>query len=281
MGATTLIGWCTCTFNLWWGCLEVSPACDFCYARMLAKRFGYSVWGKDAERRFFGDAHWDEPLRWNERAEKAGIRERMFAMSMGDWGEERDDAVGAEMERCRERFWRLVPQLTAIDVLLLTKRAQAYRRLVPPEILALSNVWPGITVEGPDQLWRATELVKLHAAGPRWVSHEPALELTDFSGHLSPYWTAINAPCSSSRRETPSGSEWHGHRIDWLIVGVESRGSFAGRNADGYEACARFLIEQSRAADVPVFHKQTVVNGRVSHDPREWDATLRVQEFPR
>src|SRR5262249_37023666 len=32
MGETTGIAWCHHTFNPWWGCVEVSPACDFCLA---------------------------------------------------------------------------------------------------------------------------------------------------------------------------------------------------------------------------------------------------------
>jgi len=45
MGAKTDIEWTDHTFNPWWGCLEVSPGCDHCYARELARRFGRPVWG--------------------------------------------------------------------------------------------------------------------------------------------------------------------------------------------------------------------------------------------
>lgn len=57
MGETTGIAWCHHTFNPWWGCVEVSPACDHCYARTEAIRFGHRVWGKVTTRRFFGDQH--------------------------------------------------------------------------------------------------------------------------------------------------------------------------------------------------------------------------------
>lgn len=60
MGKETGIAWTDGTFNPWWGCVEVSPACDNCYAREWDARFGGEHWGKDAPRRFFGDKHWNE-----------------------------------------------------------------------------------------------------------------------------------------------------------------------------------------------------------------------------
>jgi protein gp37 len=35
MGAVTKIEWCHHTFNPWWGCTQVNPLCDHCYAMML------------------------------------------------------------------------------------------------------------------------------------------------------------------------------------------------------------------------------------------------------
>lgn len=72
-----------------WGCAKVSPGCDNCYAERDSKRFG-TPWGVAAPRRTFGDNHWNEPLRWNETARKAGAdhsvvrRARVFCASMAD-----------------------------------------------------------------------------------------------------------------------------------------------------------------------------------------------------
>ena len=44
MGKYTSIEWCDHSWNPWLGCLEVSPGCDHCYARELARRFGRQVW---------------------------------------------------------------------------------------------------------------------------------------------------------------------------------------------------------------------------------------------
>ena len=67
MGATTGIEWATSTFNPWWGCARISRACNGCYAETTAHRFGVG-WGRTADRRFFGDQHWAQPLTWNRRA---------------------------------------------------------------------------------------------------------------------------------------------------------------------------------------------------------------------
>src|SRR4030095_3550244 len=84
MAKNSQIEWTHHTFNPWWGCKKVSPACDNCYAELWAKRMGHQLWGVDAPRRFFGDAHWREPLKWNEEARLSGMRQRVFCASMAD-----------------------------------------------------------------------------------------------------------------------------------------------------------------------------------------------------
>src|SRR5262245_35314123 len=199
MGRITSIPWCHCTFNPWWGCVEVSPACDHCYARELATRYGHAVWGKDAPRRFFGDKHWDDPLRWNRAARAVGERWRVFCASMADIGEERADDVGRQMDEARRRLWRVIANTPHLDWLLLTKRPHFYRRGLPREIAELPNVWPGATVESPQHLWRLEQLVEVMAAGPTWVSYEPALAWVDFR----PFF---------------------GRGLRWLLLGGESGG---------------------------------------------------------
>src|SRR5215471_6377028 len=121
MGERTAISWCHHTFNPWWGCVEVSPACDHCYARDFAVRTSPGLWGHDAPRRFFSDQHWEEPLRWSRRAEGAGERRRVFCASMADVLEERDDGVGRALDEARERLWFTIAGTPALDWLVLTK----------------------------------------------------------------------------------------------------------------------------------------------------------------
>jgi protein gp37 len=40
------IEWTDATYNPWYGCTKVSPACDHCYAESLMDtRFGKVTWG--------------------------------------------------------------------------------------------------------------------------------------------------------------------------------------------------------------------------------------------
>ena len=91
MGKDTEIGWTDHSWNPWWGCTKVSPGCANCYAEKFSKRVGHRVWGDQAPRRFLGDKHWAQPLKWNAAAAKAGERHRVFCASMADVFEDRDD----------------------------------------------------------------------------------------------------------------------------------------------------------------------------------------------
>ena len=88
MAEHSTIEWTDHTFNPWWGCTKVSPACDHCYAGVWAKRTGHGVWGARAPRRFLSDATWERPLRWDRVAVRSGRRMRVFCASMADVFEE-------------------------------------------------------------------------------------------------------------------------------------------------------------------------------------------------
>lgn len=303
MGDQSAIEWCDATFNPWWGCVEVSPGCDHCYARTDARRYGHAIWGKDQPRRFFGDKHWDQPMRWDRRAREQDRRIRVFCASMADVLEERDDQVGRELASARLRLWELIAMTEATDWLLLTKRPQNYPRLVPREILQLPHVWSGTTVESADYLWRVGHLLDLNCAGPRWVSYEPALGPVDFDGdvyagpgwlrgwHTEPeHWRGCDGSCSAGR--CPEPVQTHNERLDWIVVAGES-----GPGARPFDlAWARQTIAQGRAAAVPVFVKQLGaqpfyripegtaglgLRNRKGSDPSEWPGDLRVREYPR
>jgi protein gp37 len=91
MGKNSKIEWTNHTFNPWWGCVRVSPACKHCYAEAWAKRVGSKVWGAKAERRLFGNKHWFEPKKWDAEAKQDGERRRVFCASMPDIFEKRKE----------------------------------------------------------------------------------------------------------------------------------------------------------------------------------------------
>src|SRR5690348_1510361 len=106
----TSIAWTRHTFNPWWGCTKVSPGCTNCYAESMDKRIGGDHWGVHAERRFFGEAHWRQPLLWNAEAKHLGERHRVFCASMADIFEDRDDLVPH-----RDRLWSLIQACDSLD----------------------------------------------------------------------------------------------------------------------------------------------------------------------
>ncbi|HKS96745.1 MAG TPA: DUF5131 family protein [Terriglobia bacterium] len=178
MGEKSKIEWTDATFNPWHGCTKVSPACDHCYAETFARRVGFSetgsklpIWGKDAGRRFFGDAHWNEPLKWNKQAEREGVRKRVFCGSMCDVMEDSED-----LQHSRVRLYNLIDDTPHLDWLLLTKRPQNFRRFLPKTWLdrPRPNVWGMTTVENADYLWRTEELLRTPFA-VRGLSIEPLL----------------------------------------------------------------------------------------------------------
>jgi protein gp37 len=206
MGLNSKIEWTDDTFNPWWGCTEVSPACDNCYARGDAKRYGHDVWGKDADRRFLSDSHWKNPLKWDAQAGKAGIRRRVFCGSMCDIMERRDDLVEP-----RQRLFGLVEETSNLDWLLLTKRPQEYSKFLPKTWLTepRPNVWLMTTVEHQDYVWRIDEILKVPAV-VHGVSMEPLLgPITLPSSFLKlgrRAWAITGG--ESGRRPRPSQPDW-------------------------------------------------------------------------
>lgn len=250
MGEATKIEWCDHTFNPWWGCVRVSPGCEHCYAESFAKRVGKKVWGVQAERRFFGEKHWAEPLKWNAQAQKDGVRRRVFCASMADVFENRPDLIAP-----RERLFALIRATPNLDWLILTKRPEWVEVLWPidhPSAELWPNVWLGTTVEDQRRAdERLPHLLALPAA-VHFVSYEPALEAVD----LGP-WLGLECTHEDSYREPDTNAvvcrECDSQELlEWVIVGGES-----GPGARPFDiAWARSVIKQCESAGVAVFCKQ-------------------------
>lgn len=264
MGETS-IEWTDFTFNPWHGCTRVSPGCEHCYAERQGKRHG-TQWGVTAERRFFGDHHWRDPVKWNDKAAREGVRRRVFCASMADVFEDRP-----ELEEHRQRLWALIQRTPHLDWLLLTKRPQNLKAMLPWEDIndqrdPWPNVWLGTTVE--DQKRANDRLADLVDARARvhFLSCEPLLERVDL-GSL--------------------------YKIDWVIVGGESGPGARPFNVDW----ARSIIYQCIGHGVAVFVKQLGENAvitagdglvrsirrgesRKHGNPADWPEDLRVRQFP-
>lgn len=287
MGEHSEIAWTDGTFNPWWGCVRVSPGCVHCYAEAFAKRTGNAVWGTQAPRRFFGDKHWAEPLKWNRAAEKAGKRMRVFCASMADVFEDRDD-----LKPHRERLWALINDTPWLDWQLLTKRPE---NIMPMWNDALKRCWVGTTVESQEQVRRALYLLDLDVT-VRFLSIEPMLGTVDLSeveyvAPAPPYGPGVWANVLTGHIIGPD--EVLDRKVDWVIVGGES--------GNGARYCdinwIRSIVQQCNEAGTAVFVKQLgrrpfesadgaeallvrLPKDLKGGDMAEWPEDLRVREFP-
>lgn len=268
MGQNSSIQWTDHTFNPWWGCEKVSTGCKNCYAEAFAMgRMRLSVWGAQAERRMFGDKHWNEPLNWDRAAERAGARARVFCASMADVFEDYQGPQAQQIRDARFRLLTLIAKTPHLDWLLLTKRPENIAKLWPshlPGVQFYGNIWIGCTVENQEMAEKRIPLLLNIPAAVRFVSYEPALGPVVFSPWLP--------------------------GIDWIIVGGES-----GNGARPFNpAWANEAVMACQKARVPVFVKQMGSNpsprdgsawgpirSKKGDHLEEWPECLRVREIPR
>lgn len=268
MGEKTAISWTDHTFNPWWGCTRVSPACQHCYAETFAKRTGNAVWGKDAPRRFLSDKNWALPRRWNTAAEQSGVRARVFCASMADVFEDRRD-----LDDPRARLWDLISATPMLDWQLLTKRPENIDSMIPDwwltdaetETAGTSqwngppNVWLGTTVEDQRRAEERLPVLVSIPAPVRFLSCEPLLGIVNLYPWLVPPARLCQTTPSSDTDITAINTVlraagqrlgWQG--IDWVICGGESGPGHRDLDVDH----ARSVRDQCALTGVPFFFKQ-------------------------
>ena len=240
MGKDSAIEWTDHTFNPWWGCKKFRPSggCMNCYAETWATRFGFSVWG-DGPRRFFGERHWNDPRRWNRRAEGNRQKALVFCGSMCDIFEGRDD-----LNPARLKLWHLIEETPNLIWLLLTKRPADIGLMLPLRWAWTKgrlppNVWFGISASNQKELdytWFTLTALDIWDEKRRplraFLSLEPLLEQIDLSAALLSIET--------------------GHQARWILAGGES----------GHDArimpkhVLKDVRRQARQANVPFLFKQ-------------------------
>ena len=269
MGEATAIAWTTHTFNPIWGCVEVSPACDHCYARDFAARVGHGkrlpqIWGPAAntERRTFGDKHWNDLVKWDRNARAAGERRRVFVGSMCDWAE--DHAVTRNEV---DRLWPLVEFCPSLDFLLLTKRPKNIRKVLPARWLEnpRPNVWLGTTCEDQRRVDERLPMLLDVPARVHFVSAEPLLEPITLRS-MRPAWVIVGGESGPHAR--PFNLLWaRDLRAQCLVAG------------------SAFFMKQfgDNHWDGATRHHRSPDGGKWAHhgaDPAQWPTDLRVQDFP-
>lgn len=243
MGDTTKIAWCDHTLNFWIGCHEVvlhsngvrvPSECDNCYARDLARnRMGFNgttkpvVWGpsRSTPRHRTAVATWNRAYAWDRYAAQHG-RELVFEESLSDLFEFHPD-----LNKMRHEVWELVERCPNLDHLMLTKRIQNVKRMVPQSWLQNwpGNVWIG-TSAGTQEAFdlRLPYLADIDAP-VRFLSVEPLLGPVDITrGGIKAY------------------------ALDWVITGGESGPGRRAWNPDW----ARAIRDQCLDRSIAYFHKQ-------------------------
>jgi len=213
--------------------------------------------------------YWNEPFRWNGIAEKTGMRRRVFCASMADVFERHPD-----LDAPRARLWRLIEATPMLDWLLLTKRPENWRGMVPPLWRMAGywpkNVWFGFT--GEDQHWFVTRWeadAKACPAPVRFLSAEPLLGPIKLCRCSFTDYCPVHHPL---------------FRLNWVIVGGESGHGARPMKADW----VLDLRHQCQEAGISFFFKQKGewlarllgCKDKAGKDRSEWPETFRCQQFP-
>lgn len=167
MAENSKIEWTDHTQNFWVGCEKVSPACDYCYAEAWAKRAGRGeLWLGTRER----TKDWSKPRKWNESAAKARVRFKVFTNSLADFFDNQADP------QWRAEAWKVINNTPHLDWLILTKRPQNIKKMLPDDWgVGYSNVWLGTTAESQTEYDRRRLHLLSVPARVHFFSVEPML----------------------------------------------------------------------------------------------------------
>lgn len=334
MADSSPIEWTDASWNPVRGCALVSPGCTNCYAMRQAHRFsapGGAYAGLTQISK--GGPVWtgkvrtvpellDQPLRWRKPR-------RIFVNSMSDlFHEDVPEVFIASVlgiaAACPQHAFQVLTKRPARMLHVVQCRAflDAYESSLemytdteipwPPP-----NVWLGVSVEDQARADERIPLLLQTPAAVRWISAEPLLGSVSLLEHL--YLNLQPTPETRTYKGKRQMKMTHDGRrgdLHWVVAGGES--GPGARPADiGH---IRSLVQQCKAADVPVFVKQLggntvgwcLGNGhgdpefyvdcqayeasessqpcppgkcacrldRAGADPAEWPEDLRVREFP-
>lgn len=230
----TRISWCDYSWNPWIGCVKVSEGCRNCYAEEFsARRIApmvprgptdppVNLWGPGSTR-YRPKTTWREPVKWNRKAQEQGVRRRVFCASLADVFEDHPSVTG-----WRHELWTLIRATPHLDWLLLTKRPENIRPMLPMDWGAgYPNVWLGVSAENQRRYNERVPHLLAVPAPVHFVSYEPALGPVD-PNSLFP------------------------HVPDWIICGGES----GVKRRPWDDAWARSVRDACQRLGITFFFKQ-------------------------
>lgn len=292
MAENTKIEWADHTFNPWMGCTKVSLACDHCYAEVSTPSRTMRVsWGAGQPRIRTSPGNWKLPERWNAKAERLGVRYRVFCASLADVF---DNEVPVQWRR---DLFDLIAATPNIDWLLLTKRIGNARNIHGEAYLDSARAWPpnvwiGATICNQEEADRDIPKLLRVPAAKRFLSIEPLLGSINLRS--LPYGEG-EADCLKPALWADEIENWRGTSdtweedfedwyevtvaeavgqmhpgVDWVIVGGESGPQARPMHPDW----AWDLKNQCEAAGVPYMFKQWgewMPESAMSHEQRMKD----------
>ncbi len=308
MSQQSNIEWTDATWNPVRGCVKVSPGCAHCYAETFAERFR-GVNGHPYEQGFdlrLVPEKLSEPLSWKKPR-------RVFVNSMSDLFQ---DGVP---DKYIEQVFSVMALAEKHTFQVLTKRPDRMlawfkaRRfdvkgsaILQTELAGeclyafpwpLPNVWLGVSVENQHFADERIPLLLHTPAAVRFISAEPLLGPIRLKQQNPDGFWPPAAPQPDvawlRHKDWPDDFQYWSTGLQWVIVGGES-----GPGARPFNiAWGRSIVEQCRAAAVPVFVKQLGAKpfepysdgtpfvdlhlvSKKGGDLTEWPEDLRVREFP-
>lgn len=268
--ANSKIEWTEKVWNPVTGCTPISPGCANCYAKRMANRLR-GRYGYDKDEPFNVTTHYDklrDPFHWKKSR-------HVFVCSMGDLFHQEVafaviDKITATIavtshtyQILTKRPARMAEYMQYLDDnyaydgygSFLMIKSPTGKGFGPMPKWPIENLWLGVSCE--NQEWaneRIPILLKIPAA-VRFVSLEPLLGPIDLS--------TINFLC----QEEPKF---------WVIIGCESGPKRRPCNLEWVHD----IVQQCKVAGFPVFVKQIPINGKVSHDIKQFPKELQIREYP-
>jgi len=266
----TTIEWCTKSWNFLRGCSLVSAGCTNCYAQRQAHRFAGPGGKYEGLTRLTGHGpRWTgdvrlvpELLTWPMRLRKP---ERIFVNSMSDLFHEDVPlswiaaALGIMAVTPRQTYLVLTKRaermrdvMAKLDVATIREATlQVARRMIGADwTLPLPNVHLGVSCEDQATADERIPYLLDTPAAVRWVSAEPLLGPIDFRARPHRDLCIRCGEGPGAKHDHPDGYRTRG--LDWIVVGGES-----GPGARPFDLMwLDSIVEQTRAAKVPLFVKQ-------------------------
>ena len=269
--ADTKIEWCDKVWNPVVGCTKCSPGCLNCYAERMAKRLYLMGMEKPATlpeymkfKEGWKDGHielcnhrLDQPPHWRKP-------NRIFVCSMSDLFHEK---VPFEfIDKVRRVIWKCLPH----TFLILTKRPKYLYEYCEAKNQG-TGVWPnnvhlGVSISNQSEADEKIPILLQIPAAVRWLSIEPMLEGIDLKllkGHdIKAIGTLTGNTCICNLDT--------GAMINGVVVGGESGPKRRWCNIRWIQS----IVDQCKAANVPVFVKQIHRDGKVVKMPKEFPQEL-------